>query len=81
MSLNEEEFKQKKEDLESKITQLEEERASLTAEVEMLRKKRVLLDLEKKAGSLQDSVDVLKREREDLQGQVSYLEGEMQHSG
>jgi uncharacterized coiled-coil DUF342 family protein len=81
MALNEEEFKRRKDDLEKKISELEEERASLTSEVEMLRQKRTLLDLEKKAGSLQESVTVLKREREDLQGQVSYLEGETQQTG
>ena len=81
MALSEEEFREKKEDLERKIAELEHERTSLTAEVETLRQRRVLLDLEKKAGSLQDSVSVLRREKDDLQGQVTYLEGEVHQSG
>ena len=78
---DEEEFKKRKEALERKIADLEQERGSLTAEVDSLREKRTILDLEKKAGSLGDSVAVLKREKEDLEGQVAFLEGESTTQG
>jgi uncharacterized coiled-coil DUF342 family protein len=67
-------FQKRKDELEEKLASLENERVSLIAEVEELRQKRTLLDLDKKANLLQDTVDMLRREKEDLQGQISSLE-------
>jgi len=43
--------------------------------VQVLREKRTLLDLEKKAGSIQQTVDALRKEKEELEGQITSLEG------
>jgi cell division protein FtsB len=69
------EFQKKKSDLEERLERLEAERTSLMEEVEGLRQKRTLLDLEKKAGALQATVDMLRNEKADLEGQISSLEG------
>lgn len=68
------EFQKQKEDLEERLSKLESERVSLISEVESLRQKRTLLDLQKKAHSVQETVDMLRKEKEDLQGQISSLE-------
>lgn len=68
------EFQKQKEDLEGKLNKLESERVSLISEVEALRQKRTLADLEKKTRSIQETVDMLRKEKEDLQGQISSLE-------
>jgi uncharacterized coiled-coil DUF342 family protein len=68
------EFQKRKEELEEKVGRLEAERITLISEVESLREKRTLLDLEKKAHALQDTVDMLRKEKEDLEGQISSLE-------
>jgi uncharacterized coiled-coil DUF342 family protein len=68
------EFQKRKEELEERVGRLEAERITLISEVESLREKRTLLDLEKKAHALQDTVDMLRKEREDLEGQISSLE-------
>lgn len=68
------EFQRKKSELEERLERLEKERLTLISDVEGLREKRTLLDLEKKAGSLQDTVDMLRKEKEDLEGQISSLE-------
>jgi uncharacterized coiled-coil DUF342 family protein len=69
------EFQNKKSELEEKLQSLESERASLLAEVEALRQKRTLLDLEKKGAALQATVDMLKTEKADLENQISSIEG------
>ena len=61
--------------MEEKLEKLEMERANLIEEVQVLREKRTLLDLEKKAGSIQQTVDALRKEKEELEGQISSLEG------
>ena len=68
-------FQRQKQELEDKLARLEGERVSLISEVESLRQKRILLDLDKKANLLQETVDMLRKEKEDLQGQISSLEG------
>lgn len=68
-------FQRRKEELEDRLSKLESERVSLISEVESLRQRRTLLDLDKKANLLQDTVDMLRKEKEDLQGQISSLEG------
>jgi len=68
------EFQKQKEDLEERLSKLESERVSLISEVESLRQKRTLLDLEKKAHSVQETVDMLRKEKEDLEGQISSLQ-------
>ncbi len=68
------EFQKQKEELEEKLTKLESERVSLISEVETLRQRRILLDLEKKTHSIQETVDMLRREKEDLEGQISSLQ-------
>jgi cell division protein FtsB len=68
------EFQKQKEELEARLTKLESERVSLISEVEGLRQKRTLLDLEKKTHSIQETVDMLRKEKEDLEGQISSLE-------
>ena len=40
-----------------------------------LRQKRTLLDLEKKGATLQATVDMLKMEKADLEGQIASIEG------
>jgi chaperonin cofactor prefoldin len=67
-------FQKRKEELEERLSTLESERVSLIEEVQSLRQRRTLKDLDKKANLLQDTVDVLKREKEDLQGQISSLD-------
>ena len=69
------EFQKRKTELEGKLEKLESERASLMEEVEELRQKRTLLDLEKKRTALQATVDMLRREKADLEGQISSMEG------
>lgn len=68
------EFQKRKEELEERVARLEAERITLISEVESLREKRTLLDLDKKAHALQDTVDMLRKEKEDLEGQISSLE-------
>jgi uncharacterized coiled-coil DUF342 family protein len=68
------EFQKKKDELEEKLSRLEEERVGLIAEVESLRQRRTLLDLGKKAHALQETVDLLKKEKEDLEAQISSIE-------
>jgi len=68
------EFQKRKDELEERVGRLEAERITLISEVESLREKRVLLDLDKKAHALQDTVDMLRKEKEDLEGQISTLE-------
>jgi uncharacterized coiled-coil DUF342 family protein len=68
------EFQKQKEELEERLSKLESERVSLISEVESLRQKRTLLDLEKKAHAIQETVDMLRKEKEDLEGQISSLE-------
>ncbi len=75
MASDEREFQKHKEDLEARLEQLEQERATLIAEVGSLREKRIILGLQKKASSLQETVDMLKKEKMDLQSEVSSLEG------
>jgi len=74
MAAEDRDFQRKKAELEEKLDRLEKERVMLISEVEALRERRTLLDLEKKAGSLQDIVEMLRKEKEDLQGQISSLE-------
>ena len=69
------EFQKRKSELEEKLEQLEGERASLLAEVEGLRQRRTLLDLEKKGAALQATVDMLKTEKADLETQIASIEG------
>jgi uncharacterized coiled-coil DUF342 family protein len=68
------EFQKRKDELEERVARLETERITLISEVESLREKRTLLDLEKKAHGLQDTVDMLRKEKQDLEGQISSLE-------
>ena len=68
------EFQKRKEELEERVGRLEAERITLISEVDSLREKRTLLDLEKKAHGLQDTVDMLRKEKDDLEGQISSLE-------
>jgi uncharacterized coiled-coil DUF342 family protein len=67
-------FQQKKQDLEERLSRLENERLSLISEMESLRQKRTLLDLEKKAHAVQETVEMLRKQKEDLEGQISSLE-------
>jgi chromosome segregation ATPase len=69
------EFQKRKSELEERLERLESERVSLMSEVEALRQKRTLLDLEKKSATLQATVDMLKMEKADLEGQISSIEG------
>jgi len=69
------EFQKKKSELEQRLESLESERASLLAEVEALRQRRTLLDLEKKGAALQATVEMLKSEKQDLEGQIASIEG------
>jgi len=69
------EFQRRKTELEEKLERLESERASLMTEVEGLRQRRTLLELEKKSSSLQATVDMLKMEKTDLEGQIASIEG------
>jgi uncharacterized coiled-coil DUF342 family protein len=68
------EFQKRKNELDERVARLEAERITLISEVESLREKRSILDLEKKAHGLQDTVDMLRKEKEDLEGQISSLE-------
>lgn len=77
---DEREFQRRKGELEARMARLEEEKAGLLMEVEALREKRTILDLERKANTLQDAVDMLKAEKQDLEGQVSSLENEAEPS-
>jgi lysyl-tRNA synthetase class 1 len=58
-------------DLASRIESLEVERDILVGQVQALRVKRAELVLEKKLRELQDSVEMLRKEKEDLEFQVS----------
>jgi uncharacterized coiled-coil DUF342 family protein len=71
------EFQKRKDDLEERLGQLEAERITLISEIESLREKRTLLDLEKKAHGLQNIVDMLRKEKENLEGQISTLESSL----
>lgn len=64
------EFHRRKEELEQKIKALEEERVSLTAAVESLRQRRTLLELEKRAKSGEETVEILRRQKEDLEAEI-----------
>jgi uncharacterized coiled-coil DUF342 family protein len=75
MATYEGDFPTRKSELEERLDRLEQEKAGLIAEVQSLREKRTLLDLENKAASLQQTVDALQKEKEDLVGQISSLEG------
>jgi len=75
MAPDDREFQRRKSDLEEKLEKLEIERTNLIEEVRTLREKRTILDLEKKAGALQQTVDVLRKEKEDLEAQIASLEG------
>lgn len=75
MATDEREFQKRKSDMEEKLQRLEMERMNLVEEVQNLRQKRVLLDLEKKATSLQQTVEVLRKEKEDVESQIASLEG------
>jgi uncharacterized protein (UPF0335 family) len=75
MVSDEHEFQMKKDELEERLERLESERSSLMVEVEALRQKRTLLDLEKKGAALQATVEMLKMEKADLEGQISSIEG------
>jgi uncharacterized coiled-coil DUF342 family protein len=66
-------FQRRKEELEQKIKALEEERVSLMNEVEALRQRRTLLELERKSKMLEETVDVLRKQKDDLQGEVSEM--------
>ncbi len=75
MASDERGFQNRKSEMEEKLEKLEMERANLIEEVQVLREKRTLLDLEKKAGSIQQTVDALRKEKEELEGQITSLEG------
>ncbi|MGD0638611.1 MAG: hypothetical protein ABSA72_11300 [Nitrososphaerales archaeon] len=75
MSSDDREFQKRKAELEARLESLENERVSLMSEVEALRQKRTLLDLEKKGATLQATVDMLKMEKADLEGQIASIEG------
>jgi hypothetical protein len=75
MASDERDFQKRKSEMEERLERLEMERINLIEEVQALRQKRTLLDLEKKAGSLQQTVDLLRKEKEDLEGQIASLEG------
>lgn len=77
---DEREFQRRKSELEARMARLEDEKASLMMEVEGLRERRTILDLERKASTLQDAVDMLKQEKQDLEGQVSSLESETEQT-
>jgi len=74
MASEDRDFQTRKEELEQRLARLENERVSLIAEVEALRQKRTIVGLDKKANLLQDTVDMLRKEKEDLQSQISSLE-------
>jgi predicted HTH domain antitoxin len=74
MASDESEFQKHKTDLETRLEQLEQEMATLIIEVDTLREKRVILGLQKKADSLQETVDLLKKEKMDLENEVSSLQ-------
>ena len=73
MASEDRDFQTRKEELEQRLARLDGERVSLIAEVEALRQKRTILDLDKKANLLQETVVMLRREKEDLQGQITSL--------
>lgn len=58
-------------DLASRIESLEAEKAALLPQVRALREKRAELGLQKKLRELQDTVGMLRKEKEDLEFQVS----------
>jgi chromosome segregation ATPase len=74
-------FAMRKEELERKIKELDEERASLTKEIEALKQRRTLLDLERRSKTLEETVGVLRKEKDDLQGEISAMGSESQQPG
>ncbi len=64
----------RKEELESKIASLQKEKGFLAAEVESLRRRRTLLDLQNKADSLEKTIGKLRNQKEELEGQSSSIE-------
>jgi len=73
MASDERGFQTRKFELEEKLERLEKERVSLIEEVKVLREEHMLLDLEKKAGALQLTVNLLRREKEELEGKIAAL--------
>jgi chromosome segregation ATPase len=74
-------FAMRKEELERKIKELDEERAWLTKEIEALKQRRTLLDLERRSKTLEETVGVLRKEKDDLQGEISAMGSESQQPG
>ena len=74
-------FAMRKEELERKIKELDEERAWLTKEIEALKQRRTLLDLERRSKTLEETVGVLRKEKDDLQGEISEMGSESQQPG
>jgi chromosome segregation ATPase len=74
-------FAMRKEELERKIKALDEERASLTKEIEALKQRRTLLDLERRSKTLEETVGGLRKEKDDLQGEISAMGSEGQQPG
>ena len=66
-------FQTRKSELEQKLDRLEQDRAALIAEVQSLRERRTLLELAAKASSLQQTVDLLRKEKEELEIQIASL--------
>jgi uncharacterized coiled-coil DUF342 family protein len=78
MASDERGFQTRKSELEERLERLEKERTNLIEEVTVLREKRMLLDLEKKARTLQVAVDQLLKEKEDLAAQIASFGGQGQ---
>jgi chromosome segregation ATPase len=74
-------FAMRKEEIERKIKALDEERASLMKEIEALKQRRTLLDLERRSKTLEETVGVLRKEKDDLQGEISAMGSEGQQPG
>ena len=66
-------FQRRKEELEQRIRELDEERMSLIKEVESLKQTRTLLDLQRRSKSLEETVDVLRKQRDDLEGEITQM--------
>jgi chromosome segregation ATPase len=75
------EFAMRKEELERKIRELDEERSLLMKEIEALKQRRTLLDLERRSRTLEETVGVLRKEKDDLQGEISAMGSESQQQG
>lgn len=71
----------RKEELERRIKELDEERVSLTKEIEALKQRRTLLDLERMSKTLEEAVGVLRKQKDDLQGEISVMGSESQQPG